>query len=75
MDSLKRVNVFEKKIFEKELQIKPDHLVSLNFKVSFEFRQAFKLYAISKGLSMRELLIQGFEQSVSDQIEHIELDS
>ncbi|HEY3699556.1 MAG TPA: hypothetical protein VGK97_09505 [Spongiibacteraceae bacterium] len=75
MDNFKPIDLFESKIFERELHIKPDHMVSLNFKVSFEFRQAFKLHAISKGLSMRELLIKGFELAMSDKIDAIELDS
>jgi predicted HicB family RNase H-like nuclease len=33
----------------------------LNFKVSAEFHRAFKTYAASHGMSMRQLLELGFE--------------
>jgi len=36
---------------------------SLNFKVSDEFKKAFKGYAVSQGVSMVELLKEGFELS------------
>jgi len=34
---------------------------SLNFKVSDDFKKAFKGYAVSQGVSMAELLKMGFE--------------
>jgi hypothetical protein len=34
---------------------------SLNFKVSAEFKREFKGYAVSQGVSMIELLREGFE--------------
>jgi hypothetical protein len=48
-------------LFERELRNKSDHMVAMNFKVSFEFRQAMKLYALKNGLSLREVFIKGFQ--------------
>lgn len=36
---------------------------TLNFKVSPEFKRSFKGYAVSQGLTMLELLREGFELS------------
>jgi hypothetical protein len=36
---------------------------TLNFKVTTEFKRAFKGYAVSQGVTMVELLKQGFELS------------
>ena len=36
---------------------------SLNFKVSAEFKREFKGYAVSQGVTMVELLKEGFELS------------
>lgn len=38
-------------------------LETLNFKVPPEFKRAFKGYAVSQGMSMVELLREGFELS------------
>jgi hypothetical protein len=38
-----------------------DHIVSLSFKVSWEFRQHFKISAAHRGLTMTELLRRAFE--------------
>lgn len=38
-------------------------LVTLNFKITPAFRKEFKGYAVSQGLSMLELLKEGFELS------------
>lgn len=38
-------------------------VASLNFKVSDEFKKAFKGYAVSQGVSMVDLLKEGFELS------------
>ena len=38
-------------------------LETLNFKVSPTFKKAFKGYAVSQGMSMVELLKEGFELS------------
>jgi hypothetical protein len=51
-------------LFERELRNKSDHMVAMNFKVSFEFRQAMKLYALKNGLSLREVFIRGFQLAV-----------
>jgi hypothetical protein len=39
----------------------PDKLESLNFKVPASFKKAFKGYAVAQGMSMVELLRDGFE--------------
>ena len=39
-------------------------LVALSFKVPFEFRQAFKLQALRRGITMTELLTHAFETYV-----------
>lgn len=41
----------------------PDKLETLNFKVSTSFKKAFKGYAVAQGISMVELLREGFELS------------
>jgi len=38
-----------------------EHIVSLSFKVSWEFRQHFKISAAHRGLTMTELLRRAFE--------------
>lgn len=37
--------------------------VSLNFKVSADFRKAFKGFAVERGISMTDLLKEGFVHS------------
>jgi hypothetical protein len=37
------------------------HLVSLGFKVPFEFRRDFKTYAAREGCTMNELLLRAFD--------------
>lgn len=46
-------------------QTKPGNaeLQTLNFKVPRAFKKAFKLYAVEHGISMVELLREGFELS------------
>jgi len=39
----------------------PNALANMNFKVSPDFHQEFKSYAINHGLSMLEVLEEGFE--------------
>ena len=36
------------------------HLVSLNFKVPFEFRREFKLFSARRGVSMNQVLREAF---------------
>ena len=38
-------------------------LVTLNFKIPSSFRKEFKTYAVTRGLTMVELLKEGFELS------------
>lgn len=38
-----------------------EHLVSLGFKVPFEFRRHFKTYAAREGCTMNELLQRAFD--------------
>lgn len=40
-----------------------DKLETLNFKVSVDFKKAFKGYAVAQGMSMVDLLREGFELS------------
>jgi len=40
-----------------------DDLQTLNFKVPRSFKKAFKIYAVEHGLSMIDLLREGFELS------------
>lgn len=40
-----------------------DDLQTLNFKVSRSFKKAFKIYAVEHGISMVDLLREGFELS------------
>lgn len=40
--------------------------VALCFKVSFEFRQRFKLYALQRGITMTELLVMAIESHVAE---------
>lgn len=42
---------------------KIDDLQTLNFKVSPDFKKAYKLYAVERGMSMLDLLREGFELS------------
>lgn len=44
----------------------PDDLKTLNFKVPAEFKKAFKGYAVAQGISMLELLREGFELSKTE---------
>ena len=39
------------------------NLSTLNFKVSFDFKREFKGYAVSRGITMVELLKEGFALS------------
>lgn len=39
-----------------------EHLVCLNFKVPFEFRRQFKVYAAERGMKMTELLEALFDE-------------
>jgi hypothetical protein len=41
----------------------PDKRETLNFKVPADFKKAFKGYAVAQGMSMVELLREGFELS------------
>ena len=41
----------------------PDDLETLNFKVTTAFKKEFKGYAVNQGVSMVELLKEGFELS------------
>lgn len=43
-----------------------DKLETLNFKVPNSFKKAFKGYAVARGMSMVELLREGFELSKAD---------
>ncbi len=43
-----------------------DKLETLNFKVPANFKKAFKGYAVAQGISMVELLREGFELSKSE---------
>lgn len=40
-----------------------DDLQTLNFKVPRSFKKAFKIYAVEHGISMVDLLREGFELS------------
>jgi hypothetical protein len=47
-------------------QSAPDvHLVCLNFKVPFEFRRQFKVYAAERGMTMTGLLSMLFDEEQS----------
>lgn len=46
-----------------QAKTKDADLQTLNFKVSPSFKKAFKLYAVEHGISMIELLREGFELS------------
>jgi len=48
--------------FEKEAEDAPK-TTSINFKVSSEFKKAFKGYAVAQGISMTDLLKKGFALS------------
>jgi hypothetical protein len=48
---------------ERRRQHPPDKLETLNFKVPADFKKAFKGYAVAQGMSMVELLREGFELS------------
>ena len=41
----------------------PDRGISLNFKVSPEFKKEFKGFAVAEGISMTDLLKEGFALS------------
>ena len=41
----------------------PDDLETLNFKVTTAFKKEFKSYAVNQGVTMVELLKEGFELS------------
>ena len=41
----------------------PGKVETLNFKVPADFKKAFKGYAVAQGMSMVELLREGFELS------------
>ena len=41
----------------------PEQLETLNFKVAASFKKAFKGYAVAQGMSMVDLLREGFELS------------
>ena len=41
----------------------PEKATSLNFKVSPEFKKDFKGYAVAKGISMTDLLREGYALS------------
>lgn len=59
----------ERELFERERRNQADHIVAMNFKVSFEFRQAMKFHALKNGLSLRELFIKGIELAMLGQPE------
>ena len=42
---------------------KSENYSSLNFKVSLEFKKKFKGFAVAQGISMTDLLKEGFELS------------
>lgn len=44
----------------------PEKAVSLNFKVSPEFKKQFKGFAVEQGISMTDLLKDGFALSKSE---------
>ena len=44
----------------KEATANPDKGASLNFKVSPEFKKQFKGFAVAQGVSMTDLLKEGF---------------
>ena len=44
-------------------QAEPEKATSLNFKVSPEFKKEFKGYAVARGISMTDLLKEGFALS------------
>lgn len=48
---------------EEERQAEPEKATSLNFKVSQEFKKEFKGYAVAQGISMTDLLKEGFALS------------
>lgn len=56
---------------ERQITTRPDQsksgasekVGSLNFKVSADFKKAFKGYAVAQGMTMVELLREGFEFS------------
>ncbi len=45
--------------------VNPEKLETLNFKVPADFKKAFKGYAVAQGMSMVDLLREGFELSKS----------
>jgi hypothetical protein len=42
-----------------------EHLVSLGFKVPFEFRRRFKTHAAREGCTMNQLLLRAFDALTS----------
>ncbi|UDF05760.1 hypothetical protein [Asticcacaulis sp. AND118] len=48
---------------ERSRPYRPHKLETLNFKVTDDFKKAFKGYAVAQGISMVELLREGFELS------------
>jgi hypothetical protein len=44
-------------------RLSPPDAETLNFKVTSEFKKEFKGYAVSQGMTMVELLKEGFELS------------
>ncbi len=44
---------------------KPEKIETLNFKVPADFKKAFKGYAVAQGITMVDLLREGFELSKS----------
>lgn len=46
--------------FDDESGQEPEKGVSLNFKVSPEFKKQFKGFAVAQGISMTDLLKEGF---------------
>jgi len=53
------------KIIEMELAGDYKNHVSMNFKVSFEFRQAIKIYAARNSISMHDLFVFGFRHQLN----------
>lgn len=43
--------------------VSPEKLETLNFKIPADFKKAYKGYAVSRGITMLELLREGFELS------------
>jgi hypothetical protein len=57
-------------------QTEPDKGTSLNFKVSPEFKKEFKGFAVAQGISMTDLLKEGFvlfQKKATEMILHLPL--